>query len=156
RRTQFRLPPSEAASLLKAVLRSGFGSLPDTIGGGPKEKTRQKGRITVSVGDVSKTVVQLEDGDQSSTLQALAERFLRASVGPASRGVRVSTFADGFEKLSAGTLAPQALQVVVQRVGSPGPGQATDTWSLRLDGRLVSVRRVSGSGPGTARTMVLS
>src|SRR6266536_1617364 len=37
RQIQFRLSQSEAASLFQAVARAGFGALPDTVGGEPKE-----------------------------------------------------------------------------------------------------------------------
>ncbi|HMF09662.1 MAG TPA: hypothetical protein VKJ00_11030, partial [Thermoanaerobaculia bacterium] len=83
RRVQFRLPPKEISSLLESVARSGFGSLPKTIGGTPNVQSRQKGQFTLSVGAATKTVVQLETGDQSTALEGLAEAFLRASASAA-------------------------------------------------------------------------
>ena len=157
RQVQLRLTPPETESLLRSVALAGFGSLPGTIGGEPNREKRQKGRVTVTVGPVTKTVVQLEDGDQSSKLQGLAEGFLRASAAAAAQGVRVSSFDEGFTMLGAETLAPEALQVEVQRPARPSPEGSPGGWMLRLEGRRVSARPLSAAEvQRTGRALVLS
>jgi len=157
RQVQFRLAPPEAESLFRSVARAGFGSLPGTIGGEPNGKKRQTGRVTLTVGPVAKTVVQLEGGEQSPRLQGLAEAFLRASAAAAAQGVRVSSFDEGFTMLAAGTLAPEALQIDVLRPAQPSPDGPPEGWRLRLDGRRATVRTLTAAeARRTGRTLLLS
>jgi hypothetical protein len=156
RQVQFRLPPPQVESLLRKVKESGFGSLPGTIGGEPNRKKRQKGRVTISVGSVTKAVVQLDGGDQSPKLRGLADEFLRASASAAAQGVRVSSFDEGFTMLAAGTLAPEALQIDVLRPARASP-DVPEGWMLRLDGRRATLRTLTAAEvPRTGRTLVLS
>ena len=156
RQVQFRLSRAQVTSLLQALVRDRFGSLPDTIGAGEKKK-RQRGQVKVSIGTVTKTVVQLEGGKQSQELQSIAEQVLRASATASAAGVRVSSFADGFEKLAAGKLAAQALEIVVERKPLSPRDQTQQRWVLRLDGRHASVRAMTGAEvQGTLRNLTLS
>ena len=157
RRVQFRMSQQEIASLFQAVVRARFGALPNTLGGRENEKKRQKGQMIISIGSATKTVVQLEGGDQSATLQSLADRFLKASRRSAAQGVSISSFADGFERLAAGTLAPEVFAVVFQRK-TRAPGKRTyDSWTLRLDGQRATVRAMRGAEiQGTTRELTLS
>jgi hypothetical protein len=144
--------------LLQALVRDRFGSLPDTIGGDETtRKKRQRGQVKVSIGTVTKTVVQLEGGKQSQELATIAEQFLRASATASAAGVRVSSFADGFDKLAAGALAAQALEIIVERKTASSRDQAQDRWTLRVDGRRASVRAMKGAEvQGTPRDLTLS
>jgi hypothetical protein len=158
RKVQFRLPQSEMTSLLQAVARARFGSLPDTIGGIEKEAKTLKGRITVSIGDETKSVAQLQGGNQSQTLQSLAERVLGASKKAAKQGVGASSFVDGFGKLLSGTLAPEGFDVILETRASPTGKRALQTRTLRLDGRRGSVRVMEGGVEvrGETRELVIS
>jgi len=158
RQVQFRLSRAEVTSLLQALVRDRFGSLPDTVGGDEKtKKKRQKGQVKVSIGTVTKTVVQLEGGNQSQELQSIAEQFLRASATASAAGVRVSSFADGFDKLAAGKLAAQALEIILERKTLSPRDQTQDRWVLRVDGRRASVRSMRGAEvQGTPRDLTLS
>jgi hypothetical protein len=159
REVQFRLPRSEVTSLLRAVVKDRFGSLPTTVGEveeGPEGG--QKGHVTISIGAVTKTVVQVESGTQSRELQDLAQRFLEASRKAASRGIRASSFADAFDELASGKLAPEALEVIVQRneVRNPSSSPA-DRWVMRVEGRRVEDRdRGPARQAPPARVLVLS
>ena len=157
RKVQFRLTGPQVTSLLQALVRDRFGSLPDTVGGDAKEakRNRQKGQVKVSIGTMTKTVVQLEGGNQSKELESVAEEFLSASSVASASGVRVSSFADGFEKFADGRLAAQAIEIIYKT--TPPGDQAQDKWILRLDGRRASVRAMKGVKlQGTPREAALS
>jgi hypothetical protein len=157
RQVQFRLSRAQVTSLLQALVRDRFGSLPDIVGGDEKRKKRQKGQVKVSIGTVTKTVVQLEGGNQSQELQSIAQQFLRASATAAAAGVRVSSFADGFDKLAAGRLAAQALVIIVEPKTRAPRDQTQERWALRLDGRRASVRAMRGPEvQGTPTDLTLS
>jgi hypothetical protein len=158
RHVQFRLSRAEVTSLLQALVRDRFGSLPDTVGGDEKTaRKRQKGQVKVSIGSVTKTVVQLEGGKQSPELQSIAEQFLRASATASAKGVRVSSFADGFDKLADGRLAAQALEIIVERRALSPRDQTQDRSVLRVDGRHASVRSMRRADvQGTPRDLTLS
>jgi hypothetical protein len=152
REVQVRLGASEVVSLLKAAVKIRFGSFPTTIGGDEEagEET-QKGRITISVGTVRKTVVQVEPGEQSPELQGLAERFLKAAQAGAGKGARASSFADAFEKLASGKLAAETLEVTLQRKTRDPSGVPREAWLLQIDGRQVQDRVIE---PGRERRPV--
>ena len=155
RQVQFRLSRSEVTSFLGSVSRTRLGSLRSTIGGNPTQRRIQKGQIAVSIGPVSKVVIQLEGGEQSAPLQKLADDFLRVSAAAAVKGVRVSGFADAFGKLASGKLSPEVFEVVVQRHDLHK--DAAEGWTLRLQGRRASVRVSKGaSAQEPERVLVLS
>ena len=152
RSVQFRLSASEARSLFENATRSGFGSLPGTLGGDPTSPRRQKGRVEMSVGGVSRVVVQLDGGKQSDMLQRVADGFLLASSAAARTGIRVSSFRDAFDKLASGTLAPEALQIVLRRASST---KSPETRTLTLNGRR-STLTVARHEPGETRWFLVS
>jgi len=156
RESQFRVPQTEVLSLVKTLQAARFGALPDAMGDEETGEKEQKGRITLSIGPMTKTVVQLSEGDQSPELQRIAAAVLSTCASRGPGGVRVSTFEDAFGKLSAGTVAPEALEIRIQRrTDHPGDAPAED-WFLRVSGRRVADRdRAPETRVASARELIL-
>jgi hypothetical protein len=160
REIQFRLDQKLVRSLLKTLVEIRFGAFPTTVGGDEEagEET-QKGRITVSVGAVRKTVVQVEPGEQSPQLRKFADRLLQAARPATEKGVRASSFGDAFEKLASGQLAPETLEVTLQRKARDPATAGQEGWRLWIDGRQVQDRALGlghGRGHAPARILFLS
>jgi len=140
RQAQFRLPKEKVLALLKTLRAAKFGSMPDWFGeseGEGEEGPRLKGRIEVVAGPISKSVIQLFEGDQSEEFAALAQKLLEVCAEPARAGVGATSLADGLQKVATGELAPQALAVTVQRRSAASPGSGDAGFIVHLEGRRV-------------------
>jgi len=160
RRAQFRLSHDQVIAILKALQKARFGQMPKHFGeeeeGEEKEGPRLKGRVTVGAGAVSKSVLQLADGEQSEEFAALAQKLLAACEGPARKGVVAASLTDGLEKVASRVLAPEALQGVVQRRFDRPEEDGETGWIVRLDGRaIVDESLRSGSAAPVRRRLVL-
>lgn len=139
-RAQFRLSKAQVVSMLSTLQKARFGSMPDRFGESEEDERnegpRLKGRIAVRAGWVSKTVIQLVDGDQSAEFASLAGKLLAICEGPARKGVEAASLNDALKKLASGELAPEALQVTVQRrFAKPNTDTGEAGWILQLEGR---------------------
>jgi hypothetical protein len=149
RQIQFRIPAAEVRSIMKEVRQSGFGSLPEVFGENEGGEAELKGRITVSLGATTKTILQRPDGPQSPKLQGLAEFVFGVGQEPSRHGATTTSLADALRKIEAGTLSPEVFEVLAQRK-IDHPSKDTDaneqSWILRINGT-----RVSGSAmrPGS-------
>jgi hypothetical protein len=156
-RVQFRVPRRQLVAILGELREARFGTMPGQFG----EETdflRMSGKMSLTIGAASKSVVQLETGPQSEQFRALAENTLRLAEQRATRGVSAASLADGLAKIAAGELAPEALDLVIVRrkenLESPGN---TDGSMLAITGRAVSARVFRrGAGYGPARRLRLS
>ena len=155
RELQIRLARADVRKLLEALVKARFGSMPIEQGGDESQGERTlKGRIAVSVGPVTKIASQFEHGEQSAALQKIAEDFLKLSKKAAAKGIGISSFSDGFEKLASGTLEPESLSMDV-RVNAAATGE--ESWRLRINGRrLIDQDLAKSGGRASARTLVLS
>ncbi|HWZ84760.1 MAG TPA: hypothetical protein VN032_01080 [Thermoanaerobaculia bacterium] len=154
REFQIRLPRAEVRRLLKLLVTTRFGSLPHSFGRDEIKEESLKGRIVVSIGPVTKLVSQADGGEQSPALQTIAEQVIAASKKASAHEIGVSSFADGFQKFSVGTLAPEALRLEIRRRVSTVGGEG---WLLRANGRRVYTENMEKVGvPGSARVLVLT
>lgn len=152
----FRVPPDEARNLVLKVKAARFGALPDTLG--EEEARVLMGRVIVVAGAVRKTVSQEAEGPQSAPVTDIAMSLLQAGKAAAAKdGVRVSSFAEGFDALGDGRLPPEALDLFVSRKTLPAAGGAPENWDLRLRGGRVYDRVMGAPGHGdVTRALVLS
>jgi hypothetical protein len=139
-RAQFRLSKAQIIAMLSTLQKARFGSMPDRFGESEEDERnegpRLKGRIAVRAGWVSKAVIQLVDGEQSAEFASLAEKLLAICEGPARKGVEAASLNEGLKKLASGEVAPEALQVTVQRrFAKPDTETGEAGWILQLEGR---------------------
>jgi hypothetical protein len=165
----YQIPVSraEVVALLEAVKAARFGAMPDRFGGEEEEEEKERhggdipqmlGRLEVRLGPVSKTVAQMQGGDQSKELGTLATRILKTCDGAPKRGVGAASLADGLSKLASGKLSPQAFEALVQRrERRSGPSDAPENWILRLEGQDAVGRRMPGGRtPDAPKKLILS
>lgn len=155
-RVQFALPPPRLLELLRAFAAADFSNLPPLFGEQRRDPRTPQGqglreicRVALTLEGESKLVQQLERGEQSETLGALAEELLGAARAAAADGVRAASLTEGLEKLASGDLAPEALHLVLQRrEGSPAAGPAR---VLRLRGAEAAVEMLGQDGAVSSR-----
>ena len=164
----YQIPVSRAdvVALLEAVKAARFGAMPDRFGGEEEEEKERHGgdipqllgRLEVRLGPVSKTVAQMQGGDQSPELGNLATRILKTCDGAPKRGVGASSLADGLSKLASGKLSPHAFEGLVQRrERRSGSADAPENWILRLEGQDAVGRRMPGGrAPDAPKKLILS
>lgn len=158
---QFRLSREQVLAIVRKLDESGFGKMPEQFGEDlDKDQALQmKGRVAVTLAGVTKRVTQLSEGDQSEALEKLARGILEASEKALAGGQQTaSSLSDALGKLSRGDLAPETLQLYVQRIVEH-PAEGTDPigWILHSTGRNLTVReRTRAKGLGVPVTFRLS
>ena len=159
---QYSVKKADVISMLVALRKSRFGSMPAYFGEGEEgeenEGPRLKGRVAVRAGSISKSVLQLVDGESSESLEALAGKLLGICHGATQRGVGAESLADGLQKLSSGALAPEVLEVTVQRrVNKPDGKTDPVGWILELEGqRATDSLMPTGKMPPPKQLLILS
>jgi hypothetical protein len=140
-RAQFDVDQDRVTRLLEALERHRFLQLRESYGGRtrpPRDGDKQAPRLTCAVrlalGGHERSVMQLQGGEQSPALEALALEIiaLGATLGPT--GITASSASDGLSKIAGGQLAPEALTLVGHFKPRLGAG-----WLIELrDGRIRS------------------
>ena len=156
RAAQFHFSREQTLAIFQMVQKVHFGSLDDSV----PEEGDSEGRVRVHVGTASRTVWQMKKGEPGAEeLEQLAETVLRACEKPAQTGVRMENMQDGLKKLAAGTLAPEALEVVFKRATDhPAAATEQENWLVQINGRKV-LDRVSTkdkANPRQERSLTLS
>ncbi len=126
---QFKVPPAAIETILSTLETSGFKTMPDLIGAGPR---RIRSRVWVDSPSLKKEAAQLMNGEQSKALDQLTAGILDLAEPLARVGVTPTSLEDGLAKVGRGELAAAALTLVVQRqpeLSHPkGPG-----WLLTVE-----------------------
>ena len=160
---QFELTREQLRLILQGFVSADFAHLQEQYGGdqrtgppgldpdnrtdaGPTGKREGPPRIicllSLGLDGVSRQAVQLQGGEQSENLRQLAEHVLGICRQPAQSGVMAADLADGLNKVAAGELAPESLQVLLHRKPANEEG-----WLLQIRGLTASTRRfVPGKG----------
>ena len=145
----FRVTPAELREIARTISDARFAAMPDRFGEGESDFLTMRGKVTVSVGDAAKTVVQIDRGAQSDALAGLASAILaRAEVGGRA-GVGAASLEDGLAKIASGAIPAEVLRVTAQVRGENG-------FLLQIRGGEATARRFDpkgGYGPAR-RTMV--
>jgi len=159
RQIQFKIPAAQVKTIMKEVRKEKFGALPEIFGENEGGEAELKGRITVTLGSTTKAVQQRSDGDQSPTLQQLAEFVFAIAQEPSRHGVTTSSLADAFQKIEAGTLSPEVFEVLAQRkIDHPSGDKSADeqSWILRINGTRVSGSAMKPGAPPSQRELRLT
>ena len=163
---QFQATEKQVRKALRLLERSDFTSMPDRVKG-PRPANAEEGGepdatvlvrfVTLSVGELSKTVVQDNKAYPLESFEELCHDLVKIFRKAARHGVEASSLADGIAKLATGTLAPEVLQVLVSAPEQRAlPSQQGQGWLLRIEGGVVEVRSHSvdgGFGPEIRRPL---
>jgi len=175
-KTQFSLAHELVLALLRDLQGARFGAMPRFFGseeGGDeeekehekekqrerqKEKVYLRGSLSVRVDTEWRRVAQYMEGDQDKGFAALVGRVLAASEKAAANGQGAASLSEGLAAVASGKLAPETLQIMVQRraAAAGGDGQPGARWLMRLDGRRVLDRTWSADGTESVRLLRLS
>ena len=134
--------PEALQAIQATLLSSEFWNWEPVYGGEARAAVRIRCQVQVDLGSVSKRVSQREKGQQFGPLRELAFKILELA-SSSEPGVGAEDLGDGLAKLSSGTLAPEALQLLFhERRGPVGSGTGT---ILRVAGRRLVVEQYEGA-----------
>ncbi|MGE5234997.1 MAG: hypothetical protein ACM3O7_01460 [Acidobacteriota bacterium] len=151
---QFEVKPRVVKKMLKMLERAKFCTMES---GGSEEEgdaLRVMRGISLALGDLTKSVNQMERQGNSRQLDALVTRLLDTCAKAGEGGVAVSSLQDALSKLLDGTLAPQVLSV---SLNAPERGSPESGWLVQIHGRdVTAVSHQQGAGYGERRRGRLS
>lgn len=145
---QFTLPEKQVRALLELFKTHEFSLMPERFGGMPARgdvpgpsAVEAIRAVTLTLGDLSKQVVQINRGEQSARFEDLIRRLYTACQGPASQGVAASDLADGLSKLAAGQLEPETFVLGLHCPQMRGvAGAEGEGWQIVVRGRDLEAR----------------
>jgi hypothetical protein len=156
---EFHLSKPQLIDLLQTIRANRFGSMPAFFGEAEDEgndKVRLKGALSVRVGDASKSVRQLVDGEQSKQFARLVNSILNLCQAQAASGVGAESLLQGLQMLAVGRLSPRILETSLYRPVDPKGGDQSG-WLLRTSGmRVTNQEFASGTAPGPLHEIRLS
>ena len=146
---QFPVTEKEMLKALKLLDRVGFASMPDRVKGpkpahveegGEPDSTMIMRAVTLTIGDLSKTVIQDNKAWKLESFEKLREKLVKIFRKAATQGIEASSLDDGLAKLASGALAPEVLQVLVNAPQQRGlRSQEGQGWVLRVNHGLIEV-----------------
>lgn len=144
---QFTLPEKEVRAALKLFKTYEFSRMPERFGGAPRgdvpgpSAVEAIRTVTLTLGDLSKQVVQVNRGEQSGPLKDLIRGLFKSCERPASGGVAASDLTDGLSKLAGGKLAPETFLLGVYCPQMRGvAGAEGEGWQIVVRGRDLEAR----------------
>lgn len=167
-RRQFELSPGALRSLLVALRDGGLAEMAPSYGGRPAPARAPNPedlsaiqvtcRIQFTLLELTKQVVQLEEGEQSPELARLADALYTIAVPAANTGIEAASLEDGLAKIARGELAPETLSAMLHRKPELLTGTGENSgFLLRIEGRTATVQGfTSGAGYGPARELELA
>ncbi len=163
---QFTLKDEELGEILELLVKGGFADMPELIGGEeedegdghekPLDRHPPRGEapryllrtLTVTVGDLSRTVIQEAEVPEARPFVTLLSRLVELCRKPAAGGVGAPDLATGLKMVAEGTLAPETLTVFVNAPQLRSlPSQEGQGWILNLQhAELEDATQVLGRG----------
>jgi len=119
---QFAADSKTIDSAIDLLLKAKFHEMPERFAYEEKKDEKEIERqkpvklvriITVSVGELSKTVVQDNKGPLSKPFETLTAELVELCRKPAEKGITAISLEDGLQKVVDGTLAPETFWVSV-------------------------------------------
>lgn len=119
-REQVRLTSKQVTQVFRELKKARFTQMPDTYGGKPRPTNGPEVRsmVRLRMGDWSKTVIQMRDGEQSSEFRRLMESLLRIAAGVPA-GLTAPPGWEGLRWVAEGKLAPETLRLELALETSP-------------------------------------
>ncbi len=163
RERQFRVDQKFLRDLLTTIAKAGYCDWPEKahlIGNPEAAKKWVKGSrasrtVSLTIGDVSKSVTQNPRAPESTVFTAFVKELLDACQKDGEKGVATGSLADALAKLRDGALDPRALTLTIncpqQAAGDP------EGWVLHLRGTEVETQRnTKAAGYADRRTVRVS
>lgn len=141
RKRQFNLDSDRIIAMLEIFQKAGFGELLEVYGGGDDPQREPSAvkiicSVGLTVGNLTKYVLQREKGRQSKELKELANGILEICEKLARSGTAVATLGEGLSKIAQRQLAPETLELLVHRKIQDGTQEyGVDGWLMRIEGR---------------------
>lgn len=140
RERQFSLDSDRIIAMLDLLQKAGFAEMRQVYGGGDDPQGEPSAvkiicSVGLTIGDLTKYVLQREKGSQSKELKELANDILKICEELAPSGTAVRTLAEGLAKITQRQLAPETLELLVHRKIQDGTQEdAVDGWLMRIEG----------------------
>jgi len=143
---QFALKSKQVREAIDLLIDAKFTGMPERFAFEDEKDERQAPIklvrvVTVSTGDISKTVLQDDRGPLSKTFESLVKNLVALCREPAAEGISASSLEDGLEKVAKGRLAPETLVI---NANAPQirsfESQAGQGWLLTLQHAILSLR----------------
>jgi len=157
--SQVTVPPTTRSALLRSLLNQGFPDFKESYGGRDRPEKeaaapRISCQISIKIEDLQKISVQKAGGQQSTELTGLAAGLLDQVAPFAQDGISASNLQDALDKLLAGQLAPQSLNLRFMEL--PAKDKTAQGYIIRLRGGNLSRQAYSpGSSIGEAKWQAL-
>jgi len=142
--------------LVRALVQSRFAAMPSRFGEAESDFLKMRGRVSVDIDRIGKSVVQIDQGQQSEPLAILAAEVITVAEGASRNGVTVDSLPDALTRLAAGSIPPETIRLTVQR-RDDRPSPTEPGWLLRLRGREAIARSfTNAAGYGPPRRLILT
>jgi hypothetical protein len=153
-RVAVHLSASDIRAIVRAIAQSHFAAMPSRFGEADNDFLKMRGRVTVDIDRIGKSVVQIDQGPQSEPLAILAAEIITLAERASRGGVTVDSLPDALARLASGAIPPEAIRLTVQR-RDDRPSPTERGFLLRLRGR-EAVARSFTTGYGPPRRLVLT
>jgi len=119
---QFLFETKKLGKALELLQKYGFPSMPEQFGGKPKptNKPERYSEVTLRIGNVEKTVVQMRDGERSPQFAKMVEKLFELFRKELGSGKSVGGFAEGLQQILEGKVAVETLRLEFSREDRPG------------------------------------
>lgn len=150
---QFRLSAEELRGVLSLFGKHGFFTMPDRPrpskqGGVAANPPALMRSVQLTIGDVSKLVVQNSRVNTLQALEDLTRAIFEACEVAAQKGRSAASLQEGLEMLAAGKLAPEALLLVVNVPPEAKPAERKRGMIVSIEaGSVRVVRQTHGEPP---------
>lgn len=140
RERQFSLDSDRIRLMLDLLQKAGFAEMRQVYGGGDDPQVEPSAvkiicSVGLTVGDLTKYVLQRQKGSQSKELKELANDILKICEELAPSGTAVRTLAEGLAKITQRQLAPETLRLLVHfKIQDGTQEDAVDGWLMRIEG----------------------
>lgn len=151
---QLRLSNEELRGILSLFGKHGFFTMPERPA--PRKQAGAEANppalmrsVQLTIGDVSKLVVQNNRVNTLPALEELTRSIFEACEPAARKGRSAASLAEGLDLLADGTLAPEALLVVLNVPPEAKPAERTRGLIVSVEGGAVRIVRQTHGQPPT-------
>jgi hypothetical protein len=155
-RVALHLSDGDLRDIVRALVQARFAAMPSRFGEADSDFLKMRGRVSVDIDRIGKSVVQIDQGPQSEPLAILAAEVITIAEGASRSGITVDSLPDALTRLAAGAIPSETIRLTVQR-RDDRPSPTEPGWLLRLRGREAIARSFTNTaGYGPPRRLILT